>query len=55
MKQNLNNEQCELLLKKHGIRVEEENKRAIYALLREAYRIGMNADVMKTVMKDIKK
>lgn len=63
MKQVPNNEQCEMLMRKHGIREESsygtsDGERPIYtsktplcSLIREAYRLGRDADVMKTTHK----
>lgn len=50
MRMNLNNDQCEMLLKKHGI--EELKCREVFAALREAYRIGRDADAMRVVWKE---
>ena len=43
------NEQCEALMRRHDVAGEKEK---IHALIREAYRLGRNADVMKTQHKE---
>ena len=42
------NEQCEALAKKHNIPPGDR----LFNLIREAYRLGRNADVMKTQHKE---
>lgn len=43
------NEQCEALMRKHGLVGEKEK---ICALIRDVYRLGRDADVMKTMHKE---
>jgi len=46
-----NDAQCNALLDKHGVRFSDKDKPVIIAIIKEAYRAGMNADVMRIASK----